>query len=102
MAERTSESKAKSLGGAGLRGQSAGETALSTVGKAGAGLTYRGYDIAVLAERASFEEVAHLLLRGALPNRSQLAGFVEELKRSRELPKPLLDTLERLPADAHP
>jgi 2-methylcitrate synthase len=92
----------KPLGGAGLRGQSAGETSLSTVGKAGAGLTYRGHDITILAEKASFEEVAHLLLRGALPNRSQLAGFVEELKRSRELPTPLLETLERLPADAHP
>jgi 2-methylcitrate synthase len=92
----------KPLSGAGLRGQSAGETSLSTVGKAGAGLTYRGYDITVLAEKASFEEVAHLLLRGALPNRSQLAAFAEELKRSRELPTPLLETLERLPADAHP
>src|SRR4051794_29253786 len=105
MAEATGESKdtkAKTVGGAGLRGQSAGETALSTVGKAGAGLTYRGYDIAILAERASFEEVAYLLLRGTLPNRSELAGFVDELKRSRELPPPLLETLERIPADAHP
>src|SRR4051794_22224751 len=105
MAEATGESKdtkAKTVGGAGLRGQSAGETALSTVGKAGAGLTYRGYDITVLAEKASFEEVAHLLLRGALPNSSQLAGFVEELKRSRELPTPRLETLQRLPADSHP
>ena len=44
----------KLLSGAGLRGQSAGETALCTVGKAEAGLTYRGYDIDVLADRASF------------------------------------------------
>jgi 2-methylcitrate synthase len=95
-------STSKPVGGAGLRGQSAGETSLSTVGKAGAGLTYRGYDIMVLAEKATFEEVAYLLLRGALPNRAQLAGFVDELKRSRELPPPLLETLERLPADAHP
>ena len=45
----------KQLGGAGLRGQSAGDTALCTVGKSGTGLTYRGYDITDLAENATFE-----------------------------------------------
>ena len=44
----------------GLAGISAGETALCTVGKEGAGLTYRGYDIYDLAEKATFEEVAYL------------------------------------------
>ena len=92
----------KPLGGAGLRGQSAGQTALCTVDKTGAGLTYRGYDIAVLAEKASFEEVAHLLLRGNLPTASQLAEFVGELKRARALPVALREVLERLPRDAHP
>ena len=52
----------KKLGGAGLRGQSAGSTALCTVGKTGAGLTYRGYDMVELAEKASFEEVAYTTL----------------------------------------
>ncbi len=51
--------EAKKLSGAGLRGQSAGETALCTVGKTGAGLTYRGYDMAELAEKAQFEQVAN-------------------------------------------
>lgn len=96
-----SEAK-KPLGGAGLRGQSAGVTALCTVGKTGAGLTYRGYDIATLAERATFEEVAYLLLRGSLPSHAQLGGFIDELKRSRGLPAPLREMLERLPRDAHP
>lgn len=49
--------EAKKLGGAGLRGQVAGETALCTVGKTGTGLTYRGYDITDLADNAQFEEV---------------------------------------------
>ena len=40
----------KALGGAGLRGQTAGETSLCTVGKTGTGLTYCGYDISELAE----------------------------------------------------
>ena len=64
--------EAKKLGGAGLRGQVAGETALCTVGKTGAGLTYRGYDVKDLAEHAQFEEVAYLLLRGKLPNQQEL------------------------------
>jgi len=42
----------KKLEGAGLRGQVAGNTALSTVGKTGKGLTYRGYAIEELAEKA--------------------------------------------------
>ena len=54
----------KKLEGAGLRGQVAGETALSTVGKEGKGLTYRGYAIEDLAEKATFEEVAYMLLYG--------------------------------------
>ena len=56
----------------GLRGQSAGSTAICTVGKEGIGLTYRGYSIEDLADRATFEEVAYLLLEGALPNRRSL------------------------------
>ena len=52
----------------GLRGQSAGSTAICTVGKSGVGLTYRGYAIEELAEQATFEEVAFLLLEGTLPD----------------------------------
>jgi 2-methylcitrate synthase len=92
----------KKLGGAGLRGQVAGETALCTVGKTGTGLTYRGYDISVLAEQASFEEVAHLLLRGHLPNQAELDAYVSKIKGLRDLPQELKDVLERIPASAHP
>jgi 2-methylcitrate synthase len=53
----------------GLRGQSAGSTAICTVGKEGVGLTYRGYNIEDLGQNAAFEEVAYLLLKGSLPNR---------------------------------
>ncbi len=95
-------STAKKLTGAGLRGQVAGETALCTVGKTGSGLTYRGYDISVLAEKARFEEVAFLLLRGHLPTQSELDHYVSKLKSLRVLPKALKEVLERIPADAHP
>ncbi len=92
----------KKLGGAGLRGQVAGETALCTVGKTGTGLTYRGLDISVLAEHAKFEEVAHLLLKGHLPIQSELDAYVSKIKSLRDLPQELKDTLERIPASAHP
>ena len=92
----------KKLGGAGLRGQVAGETALCTVGKTGTGLTYRGYDISVLAENAKFEEVAYLLLKGRLPTQEELRNYINRIKSLRELPQAIKDVLERIPADAHP
>ncbi len=92
----------KKLGGAGLRGQSAGETALCTVGKSGSGLTYRGYDISDLAKNATFEEVAYLLFYGELPTQAQLDAYKAELRDYRDLPLALKEVLERIPADAHP
>ena len=92
----------KKLGGAGLRGQVAGETTLCTVGKTGTGLTYRGYDISVLAENAKFEEVAYLLLKGRLPTQAELDSYIIKIKTLRELPQALKDVLERIPANAHP
>ena len=92
----------KKLSGAGLRGQSAGETALCPVGKTGAGLTYRGYDMAELADKAQFEEVAYLLVNGKLPNAAELKAYVGRLKSMRELPEALKTVLEHIPQDAHP
>jgi 2-methylcitrate synthase len=92
----------KVLSGAGLRGQVAGKTALSTVGKEGSGLTYRGFDVKDLAETCVFEEVAHLILKGALPNQAELDAYRATLKSHRGLPQALKDVLERIPAEAHP
>jgi 2-methylcitrate synthase len=92
----------KKLSGAGLRGQSAGETALCTVGKTGSGLTYRGYDIKELADKAQFEEVAYLLLYGKLPNQAELDAYKAKLKGMRALPDALKTVLEQIPANAHP
>ena len=88
--------------GAGLRGQSAGETALCTVGKTGSGLTYRGFDIKELAEKATFEEVAYLLLKGKLPNQAELSAYIAKMKTLRGLPDALKAVLEQVPKDAHP
>ncbi|HLR17772.1 MAG TPA: 2-methylcitrate synthase [Alcanivoracaceae bacterium] len=92
----------KELGGAGLRGQVAGKTALSTVGVSGSGLTYRGYDVKDLAENCQFEEVAYLILKGKLPNQKELDDYKSKLKGLRGLPQALKDVLERIPAEAHP
>lgn len=92
----------KKLTGAGLRGQSAGDTALCTVGQSGSGLTYCGYDIADLAENTTFEEVAYLLFNGELPNQSQLTSYKTQLNGLRDLPQALKEVLQRIPKDAHP
>ena len=92
----------KKTGGAGLRGQSAGETALCTVGKEGAGLTYRGYTIEELASKAEFEEVAYLLLYGELPTRAQLDAYRSRLTSMRALPDELKTVLKLVPKDTHP
>jgi len=92
----------KKLSGAGLRGQSAGETKLCTVGKTGSGLTYCGYDVSDLADNATFEEVAYLLFNGELPNQGQLDSYKAELLTQRDLPQALKEVLKLIPADAHP
>ncbi|HZD52486.1 MAG TPA: citrate/2-methylcitrate synthase, partial [Woeseiaceae bacterium] len=86
----------------GLAGVSAGETALCTVGKEGAGLTYRGYDINDLADHARFEEVAYLLIHGKLPNARELSEFIERQKSLRGLPDELRRVLEMIPGKGHP
>lgn len=95
-------SERKPKGDAGLRGQSAGETALCTVGQTGAGLTYRGYDMVELADKACFEEVAYLLLYGKLPNQNELNNYIQKLKGLRGLPNALKTVLEQIPATSHP
>jgi 2-methylcitrate synthase len=86
----------------GLAGVSAGETGLCTVGKAGSGLTYRGYEIADLAAVGNFEEVAYLLLYGKLPNQAELDAYIAKLKTLRDLPAGVKTALEQLPKDSHP
>lgn len=86
----------------GLAGVIVGETAISTVGKAGAGLTYRGYSIEDLAQHATFEEVAYLLLYGKLPDRNQLDAYNERLAKLRVLPPEICAMLEALPMSTHP
>ncbi len=87
---------------AGLEGITAGRSAIATVGKAGAGLTYRGYRIEDLAEHSTFEEVAYLLIYNQLPNTQQLDAYKKRLAGLQGLPGPLKTVLEQIPSTAHP
>src|SRR5882757_3753276 len=85
----------------GLAGVIAGETQICWVDP-NAGLMYRGYDIHEMAEKASFEEVAYLLLNGELPDVEELSKFTSEIAMARMLPKQVLDALRLMPKEAHP
>jgi 2-methylcitrate synthase len=85
-----------------LSGVIAGNTALCTVGRSGNDLHYRGYDILDLAENADFEEVAHLLIHGSLPDKKQLDAYKAKLKGLRGLPEPVKKALQQLPKTTHP
>jgi len=86
----------------GLAGVVAGQTAISTVGHEGKGLHYRGYSIYDLAEYASFEESAYLLIYGVLPSPQELVEYNAKLKKLRRLPNELRSILEQLPNNSHP
>lgn len=86
----------------GLAGVVAGQTSISTVGKEGFGLTYRGYSINDLAAKSTFEEVAYLLIYGKLPTRNELNNYRNKLISLRGLPQGLKSILEQLPADTNP
>ncbi len=85
-----------------LSGVVAGNTALCTVGRTGNDLHYRGYDILDIAETCEFEEVAHLLVHGTFPSRSELSAYKAKLKEMRGLPANVKAALEWLPASSHP
>lgn len=86
----------------GLAGIIAGKTAIATVGQDGKGLNYRGYSIFDLAEHATFEEVAHLLLIGRLPTQTEFEQFTSNVRANRSLPEALCSMLHDIPATAHP
>ena len=92
----------KSKKGVGLSGITAGNTALCTVGHSGNDLHYRGYDILDIAERCEFEEIAFLLVHGALPTQAQLSAYKAKLKALRGLPAAVRTVLESLPPATHP
>ena len=102
MTDTTSTPGFKPKKSVALSGTAAGNTALCTVGRSGNDLAYRGYDILDLATTSEFEEIAHLLVHGKLPNRAELAAYKTKLKSLRGLPAAVKAALEQLPPSAHP
>ena len=100
MSETATPNRAKKA--VALSGVTAGNTALCTVGRTGNDLHYRGYDILDVAEAAEFEEIAHLLIHGTLPNAAELRAYKAKLRALRGIPSAVKDALESLPAGAHP
>ena len=72
------------------------------MGHSGNDLHYRGYDIKDLAAHCEFEEVAHLLVHGKLPNAAELAAYKASLRPLRSLPAAVKQALELLPPSTHP
>ncbi|WP_343536279.1 bifunctional 2-methylcitrate synthase/citrate synthase [Sphingobacterium thalpophilum] len=99
--KETTETGFKPKKSVALSGVAAGNTALSTVGKSGNDLHYRGYDILDLAHQATFEEVAYLLIFGSLPTRAQLTSYQSQLISQRGLPITVQQVLKQLPSTAH-
>ena len=85
-----------------LSGVTAGNTALCTVGRTGNDLHYRGYDILDMAAVSEFEEIAYLLVHGALPTRAELAAYHRKLRSLRGIPAQVKAALEQIPGTAHP
>jgi 2-methylcitrate synthase len=100
MSEQTPTFKPKKS--VALSGVPAGNTALCTVGRSGNDLHYRGYDILDVADQCEFEEIAHLLIHGKLPNHGELAVYKAKLARLRGVPASVKAVLEQLPAASHP
>jgi citrate synthase len=86
----------------GLEGVVAAETQLCDLDGAHGRLAYRGYDIADLAQKATFEEVTYLLLHGELPKATQLDAFVVGLTAAREIPREMLQVFRLAPKGTDP
>ncbi|WP_022918348.1 bifunctional 2-methylcitrate synthase/citrate synthase [Ruania albidiflava] len=86
----------------GLNGVVVDATAISKVNPETNSLLYRGYPVQDLAARCSFEEVAHLLLRGELPSADELGGFQQQERSLRALDERTKTLIDSLPTSAHP
>jgi citrate synthase len=90
-------SQAQEIYSPGLEGVIAGETAVSTIT---GGLSYRGYAVEELAEHATFEEVAYLILHGELPNAEELQSFRQRLNEAAPIHPEIVRILNAIPASA--
>jgi citrate synthase len=86
----------------GLRGVTIASTKISDVRGEEGKLIYRGYLVQDLAESASFEEVAHLLLYERLPTTAELAEMKAQLAADMAIPQGVIKAMDTFPAGALP
>lgn len=86
----------------GLEGVVGGITKIAQITSATSSLTYRGINVHELAEKATYEEVAFLLLNGHLPDQAEYDGFMETLRQERSLPDEVLSAIRLCPKSMHP
>jgi citrate synthase len=85
-----------------LSGVAVAETSICSIDPDEGVLMYRGYDIAELAEHATYEEVAYLLLEGELPSADEVRAFSDRLAAARELPAAVVTIVDGNAMDASP
>jgi citrate synthase len=90
--------------GPGLAGVVAAETSVMWLDPSSGQLAYRGVPVDSLANRADFEEVAHLLITGNTPedDAEGLADFRRQVRSSRTLPPEVVELIRDLGPDTHP
>ncbi|MCD4686344.1 MAG: citrate/2-methylcitrate synthase [Anaerolineae bacterium] len=86
----------------GLEGVVIADTKLSRVQGDIGRLIYGGYDIADLAAKASFEEVAYMLWYNTLPTQAELDAFSKALLAEMPLEDAVIDAMKAFPTTAHP
>jgi citrate synthase len=85
-----------------LDGAIAADSSICLLSAADNRLAYRGYDVADLARRASYEETAFLLLQGRLPDRPALREFTRQLRTAQRLPREIVALVRRAAPGADP
>jgi len=86
----------------GLRGVTIARSRISDVDGAAGKLIYRGYLVKELAENATFEEVAYLLLYERLPQKDKLEAFKAQIAAERPIPPEVIRALQALPPNSPP
>jgi citrate synthase len=85
----------------GLEGVIAAESIICKIDGVNGKLYYRGYSIEDLADHCTFEETTYLLLHGKLPTREELSKFSEQMRKGRDLARPILNMIKGFPPNAH-
>ncbi|WP_028580138.1 citrate/2-methylcitrate synthase [Desulfogranum japonicum] len=86
----------------GLRGVAIADSAVSFIDGEKGVLIYRGYRIEDLADRSTFMETAYLLIYGYLPSSSELEDFDMRVRSQRSLPGHVIESMKKMPVEAHP